>query len=481
MRHTLTWKTKPSLTVAFLHHHLESQAMSRSIQSLRLKTTAILTATLLLPLPTPADTPAPSTTRRDHVVQTVEHVMPSVVNIATEEVVEYRDPFAELFREFYGLHYRNRPRSTRFSLGSGVIIDEEGYVLTNLHVVQRATKIWVQLADGREFEAEPIVGTSRRDVALLRLITPDKEKFTAIQFAPNDDLLLGETVLALGNPFGLGGSVSRGILSSKNRRPSLDDQPLAVEDWLQTDAAINPGSSGGPLVNLNGQLIGLNVAVQREGQGIGFAIPIRQVSEALAEIFTPEVKHSHWFGAHFQSATLPLTLTNIDRSSPAEKANLQPGDTITTIQNITPRSFIHAMLLLTQTNENNSIELKIQNHNTTRTTTVQLAPLDQLVQQRTGASVQEMDAPLAQQFGLPPNQGLLVSHVQPDSPAAKAGLEPGHVISAINNTPTPNLLSAASTLAPLPANELTTLNVVVERRRGPYRQMQQARVQLRTR
>jgi serine protease Do len=455
--------------------------MSRSIQSLRLKTAAILTATLLLPLPIPAKTPDSSATRRDQVVNTVEQIMPCVVNIATEEVVEYRDPFAELFREFYGLHYRNRPRSTRFSLGSGVIIDEEGYVLTNLHVVQRATKVWVQLADGREFEAEPIVGTSRRDVALLRLITPDKEKFTAIQFAPNDDLLLGETVLALGNPFGLGGSVSRGILSSKNRRPSLEDQPLAIEDWLQTDAAINPGSSGGPLVNLNGQLIGLNVAVHREGQGIGFAIPIRQVSEALTEIFTPEVKNSQWFGARFQSATLPLTIHAIDRTSPAEKASLQPGDTITTIQNTTPRSFIHAMLLLTQNENTRPLELQIQRQDSTRDISLQLQPLETLVQQRTGATAQEMDALLAQQFGLPPNQGLLISHVQPDSPAAKAGLEPGYVISAINNTSTPNLLSAATTLAPLPADELITLNVIVERRRGPYRQMQQARVQLRTR
>ncbi|MGA1236530.1 MAG: trypsin-like peptidase domain-containing protein [Limisphaerales bacterium] len=455
--------------------------MSRSIQSLRLKTAAILTATLLLPLPIPAKTPDSSATRRDQVVNTVEQIMPCVVNIATEEVVEYRDPFAELFREFYGLHYRNRPRSTRFSLGSGVIIDEEGYVLTNLHVVQRATKVWVQLADGREFEAEPIVGTSRRDVALLRLITPDKEKFTAIQFAPNDDLLLGETVLALGNPFGLGGSVSRGILSSKNRRPSLEDQPLAIEDWLQTDAAINPGSSGGPLVNLNGQLIGLNVAVHREGQGIGFAIPIRQVSEALTEIFTPEVKNSQWFGARFQSATLPLTIHAIDRTSPAEKASLQPGDTITAIQNTTPRSFIHAMLLLTQNENTRPLELQIQRQDSTRDISLQLQPLETLVQQRTGATAQEMDALLAQQFGLPPNQGLLISHVQPDSPAAKAGLEPGYVISAINNTSTPNLLSAATTLAPLPADELITLNVIVERQRGPYRQMQQARVQLRTR
>src|SRR4029434_6740283 len=124
------------------------------------------------------------------------------------------------------------------------------------------------------------------DVALLKIRSRDNEKFTAVRFAADDDLLLGETVLALGNPYGLGGSVSRGILSSKSRRPPLENEPLEVEDWLQTDAAINPGNGGGPLVNLRGELIGVNVAVYREGQGIGFAIPVRRVSAALGEMYS---------------------------------------------------------------------------------------------------------------------------------------------------------------------------------------------------
>ncbi len=236
--------------------------------------------------------------RRDATVEAVEQVMPSVVNIATETIVEYNDPFEQMLREFWGPYYRRRQPNTQYSLGSGVIIDEDGYVLTNLHVVRRASKVWVKLADGREFEAEPtIVVNLRIDVAVLKLKTKEGERFKAVKFAKDDDLLLGETVLALGNPFGLGGSVSRGILSSKNRRPAIEGEPLDVADWLQTDAAINPGSSGGPLINLKGELIGLNVAIYREGHGIGFAVPIKQVTEALSEIFAPEETKTMWFGA----------------------------------------------------------------------------------------------------------------------------------------------------------------------------------------
>lgn len=419
---------------------------------------------------------AESDPRRDTTVEVVERVMPAVVNIATEEIVEYRDPFANLFRDFWGPYYRNRPRNTRFSLGSGVIIDEEGYVLTNLHVVQRASKVWVQLADGREFEAQPIVGTSRRDVALLRLLAPDGQKFQSIAFAGDDDLLLGETVLALGNPFGLGGSVSRGILSSKNRRPTLDDEPLAIEDWLQTDAAINPGSSGGPLVNLQARLIGLNVAVHREGQGIGFAIPIKQVSEALAEIFTPEVQKARWFGARIRPGDPALRVIAVERGSPAAQAGLEAGDVVTAVEGQTPRSFVHCMLLLATDKE--AVRLQVRRGPDTREVRVKLDSLDALIRRRLGASVQEMDAALAQQFGLQAGQGLLVTHVEDDGPAAAVKLEAGHVIAAIDDQSTPDLLSAAVVLGSKEAAAKTALTVLVERRRGRFSQVQQARVQV---
>src|SRR6476660_7406985 len=175
--------------------------------------------------------------RRDATVAAVERVMPCVVNIATATVVEYQDFYQSLFHEFFGGNAGPRRQQAEYSIGSGVIIDEDGYVLTNLHVVRRATRIQVKLWDGREYEADRIVATENSDVALLKIRCKPGEKFKAVNFAADDDLLLGETVLALGNPFGLGGSVTKGILSSKSRRPATENEPLDVMDWLQTDAA----------------------------------------------------------------------------------------------------------------------------------------------------------------------------------------------------------------------------------------------------
>ena len=154
-----------------------------------------------------------------------------------------------------------------------------------------------------------------------------------------DDLLVGETVVAVGNAFGLGGSVSKGILSSKSRRPAGEEGPLGIEDWLQTDAAINPGNSGGPLINLKGELIGLSVAVYREGQGIGFAIPIKRVSEALMAILSPESERL-WFGARLRPAGSELTVAAVELGSPAEQAGLRGGDQVVRIAGENPLGIV---------------------------------------------------------------------------------------------------------------------------------------------
>lgn len=414
--------------------------------------------------------------RRDAAVEAVERVMPCVVNIATETVVEYRDPFDQMLREFWGPYYRRRQPDTQYSLGSGVIIDEDGYVLTNLHVVRRASKVRVRLADGREFEAKPIVGNTGKDVALLKLVTQRGEKFKAVKFAKDDDLLLGETVLALGNPFGLGGSVSRGILSSKNRRPSAEDEPLDVADWLQTDAAINPGSSGGPLIDLRGDLIGLNVAIYREGHGIAFAIPIKQVAEALSEIFIPEVTRSVWFGAGIKSGVYPLAVTDVDPGSPAAKAGLQKGDQIIEVNGRTPGSFIQCIELISASPGHEAI-LAVRRSGEHKDIKVRMVPLSQLVRQKLGASVQELDKDeLAESFGFRRGEGLLVADVEQGGPAARAELQPGYLITAIDGRATTDLLSAASALIGKKRDERVALSVVARRQRGAYVQTRQGSV-----
>jgi S1-C subfamily serine protease len=278
--------------------------------------------TLALPAWAAAPNPVETDIRRDAVVSVVEQVMPCVVNVATESIVESRDPFDDFWRRFYG--YPTQPRVSS-ALGSGVIISDDGYLLTNLHVVKRANRIRVKLSDaagGGEYDVQPVyVGTTKIDVALLKIVPKKKgEKFLAVKFAQDDDLLLGETVVALGNPFGLGESVSKGILSSKRRAVPKENQDLSMENWLQTDALINPGNSGGPLVDLRGELIGLNVAILEGAQGIGFAIPVKEVRQALGDIFNPETA-SRWFGARLSVAP-PLRVQKVE---PPRGAGRQTG------------------------------------------------------------------------------------------------------------------------------------------------------------
>jgi len=353
-------------------------------------------------------------------------------------------------------------------------------VLTNLHVVRRANRVWVKLMDGREFEARPIVGTTRTDVALLKLETKGGEKFKAVKFAKDDDLLLGETVLALGNPFGLGGSVSRGILSSKNRRASRENEPLDVADWLQTDAPINSGNSGGPLVNLKGELIGLNVAMYREGQGIGFAIPIKQVTEALSEIFVPEVTSSLWFGARIKSGPYPMKVTSVQPDSPADKAGLRTGDQIVQVNGKTPRNFMECTELLSDTSKK-EISLTVTREGERRSISARLIPLPELIRQKVGVSVQELTRELADNFGYSQREGLLIGGVDAGGPAARADLQPGYLINGIDGQNTPDLLSAASQLANKKKDDPVELTVTVRRQQGGFVRSRQGTVTVRAR
>ena len=422
-----------------------------------------------------AATPGPDV-RRDAVVQAIEDVMPSVVNISTETIVEVRDPLDQVFRDFFGPSWGRRSQQKQHSLGSGVLIDETGYVLTNLHVVRRATRITVTLADGRVFEAKQVAVTFKTDVALLRLVCQAGESFKAIKFAPDDDLLLGETVLALGNPFGLGGSVSRGILSSKARRPAIEDQSLDVNDWLQTDAAINPGNSGGPLANLRGELIGISVAIVREGQGIGFAIPIKRVSEALNEIFVPETIRSLWFGGRFQAAANGLVAASVEPGSPAEKAGLRMGDRIVSVGEKTPRNVIELNRELIAAGDRREVRFAIQREKERKNLVARLVPMASvfnadLIREKLGATVQELTAELAAGMGFGQYRGLLVAAIDPGGPAEKGGLHEGDLIQSWDSQAPEKLEDAARMLHKKKSGEKLRLNVIVSRRTGRFIQL----------
>ena len=411
--------------------------------------------------------------RRDAAVTAVERVLPSVVNIGAKTVAERRGFFEDMLREFYGPYYRRRAPDAQYSLGSGVIIDEDGYVLTNWHVVQMADQVWVRLADGRIYEAEWMVGTSQSDVGLLKLKSKPGEKFPAARFAADDDLMLGETVLALGNPFGLGGSVSRGILSSKNRRPPAADAPLEMADWLQTDAAMNPGNSGGPLIDLRGEVIGINVAVVREGQGIGFAIPIKRVSEAVAEIFTPETLKELWFGARFQAGTNCLVVHEVQPGSPAEKGGLRMGDAVLRLNGKTMRNLIELTREVVGAGEPHEVNLLVQRGAERRAVAVNLVAEKSvfnagLVRQKLGLTLQSVTPALVESLHLPDAAGLLVADVDARSPAAEAGLQTGHLIRTCDGLPASDIRRVAKIVYGKKKGQKVTLEVLAQRRRGQF-------------
>lgn len=429
--------------------------------------------------------------RRDAVVAAVEKVNYAVVNINTLERIRVRDQFETPLGMFYGPEHD----ADRASLGSGVIVDENGYILSNNHVVQRATQIQVVIGTNN-YKAEVIAASPTVDVALLKIVKrrPD-EKFHAVKFARDDDVLLGQTVIALGNPFGLGFSVSRGILSSTTRRPETDQGPLDYKDWLQTDAAINPGNSGGALIDLRGELIGLNVAVFRKdnAEGIGFAIPIKRVAEALSTILTAEESNQPlWFGAKITSSAGALRILTVETGSPAEKAGLRKGDIILKIGEKNPRNFIEFIVEFLSYTEKQKVEaprnvtLLVQRGREQIPATLRLVTSKsvfnaELIRKKTGAILNEIPADLQQYLGLPTAGGFVVAGVDANSPAEQVGLERGFLIHKVDEESPPNIVEAAKLFYKKKPGENARLAVTVIRGQTGNLQIRQGVLNLKVR
>ena len=343
------------------------------------------------------------------------------------------------------------------------------------------------MQDGTRFEAEPIAGMRSSDVALLR-IRDEKPlpKFQSIDFASEDDLLLGETVLALGNPFGLGSSVSRGILSSKNSRPPMDNEPLEIEDWLQTDAAINPGNSGGPLINLAGEMIGLNVAVFKEGQGIGFAIPVKRVNDAIAEIMTPEVLDGLWFGAKVNAGNHPLLVDEVADASPASVAGLKVGDAILRLNGVEMAHVIEFYQHLTESKGREPIQFEVERDGGRLEFTIRLRPESdffnaKLIAKRTGMTLQTITPQIAGHLNLGSTQGAIVAEIEEGSPAESAGIRTGFIVTQMNQHPAHDLISLARHVHSIKPGESIRIDLVVQRQVGRFLALNRATASLKLR
>jgi len=304
----------------------------------------------------PLTTVAVDNNRETPVVKAVRKASPSVVNISSEYTVKGQgnpfsdfnlDPFFDsFFKDFFDHGYR--PRSKRTSLGSGVIIDgKRGIIITNSHVIANTGIIKVVLKDEREFTAQIIGADPASDLAVLRIET--KQPLPSLKMSSLDNLMIGETVIAIGNPFGFSNTVTTGVISAVNR--SIRTKERVYHDFIQIDASINPGNSGGPLLNINGDLIGINTAIYAKAQGIGFAIPVAKARKIVSDL----IKHGEviqpWIGVTVQNLDKKLArylsfpgksgvlVKAVEKSSPAKKAGIRNGDIITSINNITVLSF----------------------------------------------------------------------------------------------------------------------------------------------
>jgi serine protease Do len=366
--------------------------------------------------------------RRSLVVQAVERASPAVVNISTEQIVEQRafpfprDPFFEdFFRDFAD------PRPRRFrttSLGSGVIVEPDGTLVTNVHVVLRASRIHVTLADERQLDATLVGADPDSDIAVLRIKSGGSLPHIAL--GSSDDLMIGETVIAIGNPFGLSHTVTSGVVSAVGR--SLRAEDRTYTDFIQTDASINPGNSGGPLLNIRGELVGINTAIYGKAQGIGFAIPVGRVRRVMRDLVSYGEVRQGWIGLVVQDLSRELAehfgtrrgvvVAEVEDDSPAAKAGLARGDAITRVdgREVPSREEFEQRVQGHGEGERITVRRLRDGQEEDVTLTVGVFPTaraDDLAWQLLGIGVAQDD------------DGLAIRKVRAGSPAARAGVQRG--------------------------------------------------------
>jgi len=385
-----------------------------------------------------------------------EAVKPSVVNISTTRTVKLQsgvNPFSDdpLFKKFFGDQFRMPKERKSASLGSGVIVDPKGYILTANHVIQGAEEIKVTLSDKREFKGKVIGSDAMTDIGIIKIDAGDD--LPAIQWGDSDTLRVGETVLAIGSPYGLSQTVTMGIVSAVGRaNVGIAD----YEDFIQTDAAINPGNSGGALINIKGELVGINTAIFSTSggyQGIGFAVPTGMAKTVMDSLITGGKVIRGWLGVTIQALTPELAkqfdlreekgvlLGDVIEKSPAEKAGLQRGDVITEFEGKKVEEPNQLRNMVANTPPGKEVKVTIIRENKTETKKVFISELpadmrrpsrDDYNNLLNGVSVQDITPDIADKLGIPAKiKGVIVTNVDEDSPAAAILLQ-GDVIQEIN-------------------------------------------------
>ncbi len=415
--------------------------------------------------------------------QLVKEVSPAVVNVSTTQVVRLnrprqRSPFGhDQFDDFWNNFFGNMPREQkRRSLGSGFIVSDDGYILTNNHVVEKADEITVTLLDKEEFKAKVVGADTKTDIALIKINAGKKLPHVAL--GDSEKLEIGEWVIAIGNPFGLGHTVTAGIVSAKGR--IIGSGPY--DDFIQTDASINPGNSGGPLFNLQGEVIGINSAIIQGGQGIGFATPIHLAKAVLSQLKEKGKVTRGWLGVYIQRLTPEMAeslsvrgkkgalVADVTKDGPAEKAGIKSGDVIVSYDGRDVGDEHELPQMVAATKPGKKVALGVIRDGKEIGIPVTIAEMEgeKVAAARGGKSdltkglgltVQDITPEVAQQFEIENRKGVIVTQVEDGSPADDAGFQEGDIVRSVNRQPVKNVQEFGGVLKKL-SGEKTVLFLV---------------------
>ena len=419
-----------------------------------------------------------------------ESASPAVVNIRTVKTIKggghvFRhfkkgpfgddDPMKDFFDRFFD-DDQKRDFKQR-SLGSGFIIDKDGYIVTNNHVIDNADKIVVILNDEKEFEAQIIGRDKNTDLALIKI--ESNHNLPVLRFGDSDALKVGQWVVAIGNPFGLEQTVTAGIVSAKGR--VIGSGPY--DDFIQTDASINPGNSGGPLLNMEGEVVGINTAIVAGGQGIGFAIPVNLAKNIILQLKSTGEVTRGWLGVGIQDISEEVAeyygikeqkgvlVTEVFPGDPADLAGIKPKDIILSVNGKTVDSARQLTGMIADIGVGDTIQIKINRDGKTRTIDVKIAKREETKisskstqekgQAQLGIQVSEITPETARRFNLKDTSGVIVVGVEPESKAAEAGLEIHDIIREINHKNITSVSDLNKTIDKIPEGE--TINLFIRR------------------
>jgi serine protease Do len=422
-------------------------------------------------------------------VSVADRVMPAVVNVNVKakkigapadgpERPEMEERFKEFFgQEFFDRFFRKRnPRDEGRASGSGVIVDAQGIILTNNHVVENAAEIEIGLSDDRKFKAVLVGRDPKTDLAVLRIESPPASLPVA-ELGDSDRLRVGQWAIAIGNPFGLDRTVTAGIISATGRtRVGV----ATYEAFIQTDASINPGNSGGPLLNLQGKVIGINTAIVATGQGIGFSIPINMAREVMGQLIARGRVVRGWLGIVIQDLTpdlaagfgLPGTaggvlVSDVMKDGPAEAAGMRPGDIIVEFTGAGIKEVTDLQRRVAAVEPGKAAGLTvIRDRRPTRLTVrigeqpgeeVQVAALPR--DERLGLTVEPLTQDAAERFGLSTRFGVVVTSVRPGTAGADAGIRAGDAILEVNRRPVTSVETFRDAIASVKAGELVPVYI----------------------